>query len=161
MFNRAATVTSALDSWLHVNLALSQPKALPSAYETVAWRYVNEKRAIRLVAVRDYQRCLVVDCPTSSGASRRWAGSSARPSRPRGTRGTRTSRRPQSGAGMGRYAQRNRAARLGIPRAGHYRAARLRIRFLGYVHPHRFQYRFISPADDYRPAGQRRPKSEQ
>src|SRR5580658_5986419 len=100
MFNRAATVTSVLNSWLHVNFALSQPKALPSAYETVAWRYVNEKRAIRLVAVRDYQRRLVVDCPTRSGASR-GSGSSTRPGRPRGTRGTRTPRRPQSGAGMG------------------------------------------------------------
>ena len=70
-------------------------------------------------------------------------------------------RRAQSGAGVGGHAQRNRAARFGIARAGDDRAAGLRIGPVGYLHPHRLQYRFVPPADDDRPAGQRRPQFQQ
>ena len=62
----------------------------------------------------------------------------------------------QSRSRVGRHAQRDRAARIGVARAGGHRASRLRIGVVRHVHPHRLEHHLEASAHDRRQAGERR-----
>ena len=112
---------------------------------TVGW---NDRSAAR--------RCLE-PARRPAAAARRPAGGARRARRRPWRRGA----AEESGAGLGRYAQRHRAARLRVACARGDRAPRLRVGDVRHLHPHRFERHLEASENNRRQAGVRRAEPRQ